>query len=181
MDETNFRLADGRNFGYIVVPVDEINFRLTVRRKLLIRPVSHPLSEFPLSPVLTRHSLSLAAAWVVGSRAQRQPGPRCAGGRAAAGRGGRSGRPWPGAAAGRGRPRLPGEAGGGRAPARGRPCAAAGRGQRAALAAAGSGPRCATLQASRSRPAAGAERWSTARQEQPPKVKKNYSIVSLVL
>jgi len=52
-------------------------------------------------------------------------GPRCAGGRAAAGRGGRSGRPWPGAVAGRGRPRLPGEAGGGRAPAR------AGRGGRA--------------------------------------------------
>ena len=73
MDETNFLLADGRNFGYIVVPVDEINFRLTVRRKLLIRPVSHLLSlEFPLSPVLPRHSLSLSAAWVVGSRARRR-------------------------------------------------------------------------------------------------------------
>ena len=87
-------------------------------------------------------------------------GPRCAGGRAAAGRGGRSGRPWPSAAAGRGRRRA------------GPGAREAGRGRRAALAAAGSGPRCATLQASRSRPAAGAERWSTARQEQPPKVKK---------
>ena len=57
MDETNLR-----KFGYIVVPVDEINFRLPVRRKLLIKPGSHPLSlsEFPLSPVLPRHSLSLS-------------------------------------------------------------------------------------------------------------------------
>jgi len=77
-----------------------------------------------------------------------------------------------GAAAGRGRARLPGEAGGEQALAHGRPCTAAGRGRRAALAAAGSGPRCATLQASHSRPAVGAERWSAARQEQPPKVKK---------
>ena len=135
------------------------------RRKLLIRPVSHLLSlEFPLSHPSSLGTLSLSAAWVIGSRARRQAGP---GARVAARQ-----QAEVGAAAGRGRPRLPGEAGGGRAPARGRPCAAAGRGQRAALAAAGSGPRCATLQASRSRPAAGAERWSTARQEQPPKVKK---------
>ena len=105
--------------------------------------------------------------WPRGSR------PRWAQRQAVAGRGGRA---RPSAAAGRGRRRAgPGAreaVRGGRAPAHGRPCAAAGRGRRAALAAAGSGPRCATLQASRSRPAAGAERWSTARQEQPPKVKK---------
>jgi len=60
----------------------------------------------------------LSAAWVVGSRARRQAGP---GARVAARQ-----QAEVGAAAGRGRPRLPGEAGGGRAPARGRPCAAAG-------------------------------------------------------
>jgi len=55
-------------------------------------------------------SLSLSAAWVVGSRARRQAGP---GARVAARQ-----QAEVGAAAGRGRPRLPGEAGGGRAPAR---------------------------------------------------------------
>ena len=50
---------------------------------------------------------------MIGSKARRQAGP---GARVAARQ-----QAEVGAAAGRGRPRLPGEAGGGRAPARGRP------------------------------------------------------------
>ena len=105
MDETNFRLADGRNFGYIVVPVDEINFRLTVRRKLLISPVSHllfSLLNFLSHPSsLGSLSLSRRRGWSAAGRGgRRAPGARVAARQQAE----------VGAAAGRGRARRQGEA-----------------------------------------------------------------------
>jgi len=67
MDETKFRLAGVRNFCNFIEQVDEICFRQTVRRNLLIMPVSHPLS-LSLSSSLSTPSLSLSVAW-------RQAGP----------------------------------------------------------------------------------------------------------
>ena len=111
-----FRLNSGRNkfssgrwtkFWLYRCTCGRNKFSSNSQTKIAYWLVSHPLSLriSSLSPVLPRHSLSVSG---VGDRQQGAAagGPRCAGGRAAAGRGGRSGRPWPSAAAGRGRRRA---------------------------------------------------------------------------
>ena len=97
MDETKFRLAGVRNFCNFVEQVDEICFRQTVRRNLLIMPVSHPLS-LSLSSSLSTPSLSVGG---VGGRQQGAASARSSAGGAAAGGPRRAG----------GRARRPSEAG----------------------------------------------------------------------
>ena len=86
MDETKFRLAGVRNFCNFVEQVDEICFRQTVRRNLLIMPVSHPLSLSLLSSLSTP-SLSRWRGWSAAGRGVGALFGRRRGGRRALARG----------------------------------------------------------------------------------------------